>query len=149
MNREEKILMAIDKGITCNPETGEVFGVKGNINKPHKGKPYNSIVFTYNKKSYSISEHQFIYYWFHKKCVDFIDHKDGNSSNNKIDNLRSVTHQQNMFNSKAKGYTHRKKENKWVSRIMVNGENKTIGRYDTEEEARQAYLEAKKIYHII
>jgi hypothetical protein len=32
---------------------------------------------------------------------------------------------------------------------MVNGENKTIGRYDTEEEARQAYLEAKKTYHII
>ena len=32
---------------------------------------------------------------------------------------------------------------------MVKGKNKHLGYFDLEEDARQAYLEAKKIYHTI
>ena len=32
---------------------------------------------------------------------------------------------------------------------MISGKNKFLGLYDTEQEAHQAYLEAKKIYHVI
>ena len=32
---------------------------------------------------------------------------------------------------------------------MLNGKHIYLGSFNTEEEARQSYLEAKKIYHII
>jgi hypothetical protein len=36
-----------------------------------------------------------------------------------------------------------------MTRIKLNGKDKYLGCYDTESEARQAYLEAKAIYHQI
>ena len=79
-----------------------------------------------------------------------IDHKDGNKTNNHKDNLRVVTHQENCFNrTKAKGYCFNKKVNKWQAYIKVDGKRIHLGYFDTEEEARQAYLDAKPNYHII
>jgi hypothetical protein len=61
-----------------------------------------------------------------------------------------VTNQQNHFNeTKAKGYCWHKPAKKWMAYIRLNGKGKNLGYYDTEDEARQAYLDAKKIYHII
>jgi len=79
-----------------------------------------------------------------------IDHKDGNRTNNHIDNLRVVTNQQNCFNrSSVKGCHYRKRNKKWVAEIRLDGKLKLLGYYKTEEEARLKYLEAKNIYHII
>lgn len=79
-----------------------------------------------------------------------IDHIDGDIQNNKLENLRIVNTQQNAFNRiKAKGYCFDKKYNKFKSNIKINGKTIHIGHFDTEEEARQAYLDAKKIYHEI
>ena len=148
MTRLEKIELAIKKGITCNPETGEVFGVKGNlISKNHIG--YIVIHMRHEKKSYNILAHQFIWYWVNKEIVEQIDHIDLNRKNNKINNLRSVTQQQNNFNNTAKGYYFNSKLNKYQSQISINYKTKFLGRFNTEQEARQAYLDAKKIYHII
>ena len=81
--------------------------------------------------------------------VDFerLDHIDTNKSNNSITNLRILTHQENLFNTNAKGYYYHKKTNKWVSMIGINYTQKNLGYFNTEEEARNAYLEAKKKYH--
>ena len=68
---------------------------------------------------------------------------------NNIDNLRIVTSQENNFNTNCKGYNWVKSRNKWRARIQVNGKSKYLGYFDLEEDARQAYLEGKKIYHII
>ena len=79
-----------------------------------------------------------------------IDHIDGNKQNNHIDNLRVVTQQENNFNRKtAKGYYFHKARNKWMARIGIDGKNIHLGYYDTEAEARQAYLKAKAKLHII
>ena len=79
-----------------------------------------------------------------------IDHIDGNKLNNNIDNLRVVTNQENQFNNtKAKGYYFHKGNNKWMAYINRDGKKIHLGYYDTEEEARQAYLTAKEKYHII
>jgi hypothetical protein len=149
MNREEKILMAIDKGYTCNPETGEVFGVRGGVVKSKKPDGYIVIPIYKDKKRCHLKAHQFIYYWVNKKVVDYIDHINMVRDDNRIDNLRSVTNQQNGFNTNAKGYNYIESRNKWMSRIKFGGKNKFLGYFNTEEEARQAYQEAKKIYHII
>ena len=79
-----------------------------------------------------------------------IDHINHDTLNNNVENLRIVSNQQNQFNlSNAKGYYWDKRANKWVATIGLNKKTINLGRYDTEEEAREAYLRAKKIYHII
>jgi hypothetical protein len=148
MNREEKILMAIDKGYTCNPETGEVFGVKGGL-IINRSSGYIKIQISYNKKRYSIRGHQFIWYDVYKEIVDCIDHINMVRDDNRIENLRSVTIQQNGFNRNAKGYCWCKLNKKWMSSIKSDSGYKNLGYFDNEQEAHQAYLEAKKIYHII
>ncbi len=78
---------------------------------------------------------------------NFIDHINVNSLDNRIENLRILTHQQNQWNNNAKGYIWRKKNNKWQAQIRVNGKTKYIGIFTEEEDARQAYLNAKEIHH--
>lgn len=77
-----------------------------------------------------------------------IDHIDGDRKNNNITNLRVVTQQQNCWNrTKAKGYCWHKRVNKWCAEIKVNGKKIHLGYFDTEHDARQAYLNVKHIYH--
>jgi len=78
-----------------------------------------------------------------------IDHLDRNRSNNNIENLRLVTIQENQFNTDAKGYYFDKARNKFMAYIMVHRKQLYLGHFDTGEEARVAYLEAKERLHII
>lgn len=78
-----------------------------------------------------------------------IDHIDGDRLNNNINNLRIVNHQQNCFNrTTAKGY-YIMPNNKFKAIIGLDCRTIYLGIYNTEEEARQAYLNAKIIYHPI
>lgn len=149
MTREEKIKLAIDKGYTYDEVTGKIFS-RFNREIKTKKEGYIYISICIDKKRYQLKGHQFAYYIKYKKIVDQIDHKDGNRLNNKIDNLREVTNQQNQQNqTKAKGYCFDKITNKFRSIIGVDGKLIHLGRFNTEQEAHQAYLDAKKIYHII
>ena len=78
-----------------------------------------------------------------------IDHKDTNKLNNKYSNLRRITKQQNEFNTNARGTYFDKSRNKWRASIRLTGKDKFLGRFVLEEDAHQAYLAAKLIYHII
>jgi len=77
-----------------------------------------------------------------------IDHIDQNKLNNNINNLRLVSHQQNAFNTNAKGYHHRKKSNTYQVYITINGEKKRYS-VKTEEEAIKLRAELKIKYHTI
>ena len=118
-----------------------------------RGDGYKRISMNGNK----LLLHRVIYY-AHNKEWDIhdvskdnkIDHIDGIPANNNLSNLRVVTAQQNQFNRHtAKGYCWHKRDNKWRAEIAVNRKTIYLGYFDTEEEARNAYLEAKKIYHIM
>jgi hypothetical protein len=148
MKRQEKIQMAIDKGITCDVNTGKVYSRLGKelICKHNQG--YKLIVLR-NTKMYILLQHQFIYYTATGKIVDEIDHINGDKTDNRITNLREVTRQENCFNKKSKGYYWNKPNKKWQSQICLNGKSINLGSFVTETEASQAYLDAKKIYHII
>ena len=78
---------------------------------------------------------------------NIIDHINNNSLDNRIENLRILTAQQNQFNTKAKGYCWSNKNKKWRAQIMINYKNKFLGHFETKEEAHQAYLNAKELYH--
>jgi len=80
---------------------------------------------------------------------DVVNHKDGNRINNHYLNLEWVNMRENCCHgemtknkviSKYIGVYYAKDRKKWVARIRYNGKRPQLGRYDTEEEAHQAYL---------
>ena len=77
-----------------------------------------------------------------------IDHINGIKHDNRRSNLRIVTVQENSHNMRsAKGYYWNKSFGKYKADITLNNKKIYLGLYNTEIEARTAYLDAKKIYH--
>lgn len=90
-----------------------------------------------------------------KNKVFVVDHIDGNTLNNQKDNLRAVSHRQNLRNqqlqsntsSKFKGVCFVKASGKWIAGIKINYRRINLGTYSSEEEAAFAYNEAAIKYH--
>lgn len=148
MTLQEKLNAAIAKGWRCNPQTGEVWSHKDKlINKIHKDKYIYCQIYIDGKRE-KFSAHQFIYYWHTGIVPNVIDHQDSDKSNNKITNLSNGTQSENQHNRKStKGYCWNKTNKKWEAQIHLDNKKIHLGLFDTEQEARQAYLDAKKIYH--
>ena len=70
--------------------------------------------------------------------------------NNNVNNLRVVNSRQNNLNrTKAKGYYLDKQNQKFHAQIRLNGKKIHLGCFNTEDEARSAYLAGKIVYHQI
>ncbi len=83
--------------------------------------------------------------------LPFVDHRDGNGLNNKRQNLRTCTHQQNIRNqyrkpdgksSRFKGVYLEKRKNLWKARLCVNGKRISLGLHRDEVDAAIAYNKA-------
>lgn len=119
-----------------------------------KGYLQSNFRFEKNKQTW-IKMHRLVYFAYNQNFDIFrrsttenmIDHVDKDKSNNRIENLRIVTNQQNLFNQKAKGYSWNKQNKKWTAQIQINGKKKHLGSFENEEDAREAYLKAKPIFH--
>lgn len=150
MTREEKCKLAIERGFTYNPETGEVL-YKNTKKYIYNHRGYIKIyLYLGNKKKQELKAHQFAWYNIYNECVNEIDHINGIRNDNRIINLRPVTRQQNQWNRKtAKGYYICKYKDSiyYEAQIYLNTKRIRLGSYKTEEEARNAYLAAKEIYH--
>jgi hypothetical protein len=77
-----------------------------------------------------------------------IDHIDGNPSNNRLDNLRDVSHSINLQNRKSATRKNKtgflgvvKRKNKYAAHITKNGKQVYLGLFETAEFAHQAYKE--------
>ena len=95
-------------------------------------------------------EHRVIYEMHHGPIPKGfeIDHINGDRSDNRIENLRVATPSENQHNQKSvKGFYFHKRDKKFIARIKADGKQIHIGHYETEELAREAYLEAKAKYH--
>jgi hypothetical protein len=96
--------------------------------------------------------HRIIFLLHHGYCPEYIDHVDGNRSNNRIENLRSATLNENARNCKKpshntsgyKGVCWDKNRNKWMAYITINNKFKSLGRYEQIEDAHFAYTNAAK-----
>jgi hypothetical protein len=108
---------------------------------------------TINKKHYKT--HRLVFLMFHGYMPKEVDHIDGNSLNNKIENLREATRSEQCCNTKLrkdstsgiKGVTWDKARNKWI--VSINKHKKTMfrGRFDDLELAQLVAIEARDKYH--
>lgn len=150
MTEIEKCEIAKSKGFTYCPFTGNIRGVRGKVMRK-KNSGYIECYIIHNGKMYNVLGHRLAWFLHYGKLpVNFIDHIDGVKNNNVISNLRDVTQQQNnMNNTKAKGFNWHKQHKKFTSQIQINGKKIHLGLFRTENEARAAYLVAKAKYHTI
>ena len=100
-------------------------------------------------------EHRVIFAMFNNYLPKFIDHIDGNKTNNKIENLREATHSENLRNVKTKinnssgvkGVCWCKKAKKWEVQVKVNKKKKHLGYFDDIELAALVAHEGRNKYH--
>jgi hypothetical protein len=151
MDQPTRYKIAKDRGFRYNPTTGELIGVRGNVIKNKNVHGYIQLLIQVEGKNYSLKGHKLAWYLYYGELPkNNIDHIDGDKSNNRIDNLRDVTVQQNNWNrSNTKGYVYHKRDKSYMASICVNSKIKHLGYFKTEEEAREAYLEAKSKHHVI
>ena len=146
-----------------NPDTG-VFtwkrsghGVKvgqeaGGCSYNKDGRKYK--VIRINKIRYRAN--RLAYYMYHgiDPLQYLVDHKDNDSLNNKISNLRLATISQNGFNHKIyntntsgiTGVSWIKRENKWAAQITAFGKMRHLGYFIDKEDAIKARKEAEIKY---
>lgn len=86
--------------------------------------------------------------------IEFVDHIDGNPSNNSWANLRLANRSQNNQNQTKPHKNNKlgvigvnKFKNIFRAQITINGKSKALGRFKTIEEASNAYLIAKRESH--
>lgn len=145
----EKCEFIKSRGYKYDPKTGVITSQLGKIIKPNN-LGYIHIQTSCKKNRIEILGHQYAWYMYYGSVPNnFIDHINKIKSDNRIENLRIVTPQQNSFNTNAKGYYYHKPSQKYLSRIFLDGKNIHIGLFENEQDAHEAYLEAKKIYHKI
>jgi hypothetical protein len=105
--------------------------------------------------------HRMIYLWNHGHLPKTLDHIDGNRANNKIENLREATQQQNCLNRKHRSTSKSPYKNvylqpptknadwkrNWVVSITIAGKRKYIGSFEDLELADLVAMEARDKFH--
>lgn len=101
-----------------------------------------------------VSTHRVIYALVHgidlNDVPPIVDHRDGNSLNNRPGNLREATQSQNLCNSKKssanksghKGVYFRSRDKRWHAQIGKEGKHTLLGRFTNKEAAAEAYRRA-------
>lgn len=128
------------------------------IAKPSKHHRYLRV--TVDSKAVAV--HRIIFLWHHGFLPKVIDHIDGNRLNNRIENLRSVTQQENCLNKRHhstskspyknvyRQATNKSNPNwkcKWVVSLTVHGKRTYLGSFEDIEFADLVATEARALYH--
>jgi hypothetical protein len=127
-------------------------GKKGKIGKQCGAKHSQGYIQTcIDKKLYL--NHRLIFLYHYGYLPEFIDHIDGNKTNNCIENLREATHCENQYNRKInknnksgiKGVHFH--QNKWLVKIRVDGKVKYFGSYHDLQVAKFVSETMRYKYH--
>jgi hypothetical protein len=123
-------------------------GSKAGTYRPHD----NAYHVTINKKHYLM--HRIIFMMHYGYMPKFVDHFDRNRANNRIENLREATNEQNAQNAKMrddntsgfKGVIYNKKWDLWAATINTNKKRITLSFKDKIDAMHMSAL-LRKRYH--
>lgn len=135
------------------PDTGFFFWIKKTGKKVVIGKRAGTptegyFVIGIDGKTYKL--HRLAFLYVHGRLPKFVDHKDRDSTNNKINNLREATHSENMINRRAQINTTTGKcgvspvNGRWRVRIKKDRKTITVGTFDSVEEAIAARVRVER-----
>lgn len=145
--------------ITYDSDTGFMIWVKDYGNRKEgtragsiSRKGYMSL--RIDKKLYFV--HRLIWLFVHGTFPsEFIDHIDGNKSNNRLVNLRAVSRRENSQNlsqhrgGKKPGCYYNRSRKKWEAQISINNKKIHLGMYLSEQEAHAAYVKFLRANNLV
>jgi hypothetical protein len=123
---------------------------------------YNWCSSSHTGKKYAVSRIDGKVRYLHRFLFGFparvhVDHINGDTLDNRRENLRLCSHSQNLRNRgktianksgfKGVSMSNDKRKRKWSAEIRANGRRLRLGRFLTAAEAAMAYNEAAKIVH--
>lgn len=110
-------------------------------------KPAGYIEIAIDRKLYKA--HRLAWFYVHGAWpLGHIDHINGIRDDNRIANLRDVDRVTNAQNRRAPaGASWCKASRKWLAQVYVGGKNHHLGRFDSREDAYNAYVNAKRLLH--
>lgn len=99
--------------------------------------------------------HRLIFKLFNNRLPKFLDHMDGNRANNRYDNLRPATANQNMHNRKrsgnntsgVKGVSWAAHAKRWYAYCWVNNKQYNLGYYAALPDAAAAVQAFRETHH--
>lgn len=158
--REPHTYDQLDRVLKYNPETGKLHWKVDRSQRVKAGR----VAGTLHNKGYISLEYEGVSYLAHRVVwllcnkewpSHFIDHKDLDRSNNKLQNLREATRAGNSHNhptrkdnsSGVKGVNWHKRQCKWIARIQVNKSRILLGYFDLLEDAKAAVESARLQLH--
>jgi hypothetical protein len=111
------------------------------------------LVTSVNSKLYPT--HRLIFLYHHGYLPILVDHINGNTKDNRIENLREATYSQNNYNATKKSTNKSGYKNvfwcntrqKWTVQLCTEGINRHIGYFDSIELAVSAAAEARHKQH--
>ena len=151
------------KVLSCDTTTGVISWKVGGKNRKIN-TPINSFMKTgylrvglrLNGKCRSFKQHHLVWF-FHtgEWPSEQIDHINNIKTDNRIENLRLATDQQNKRNvfrrgdytSQYKGVCWSKQMKKWKAKIKTDDKSLHLGYFTSEVEAAKAYEKAAILYH--
>jgi hypothetical protein len=155
------MLSTFKEYLNYNRETGVFTWVK----TPRRGRSIDAAVGTTNKDGYlvirvrdiRIMAHRLAWAFEHGVLPEFeIDHRNGQRADNRISNLRVLSHLMNQQNQRKPHVTNQcgflgvdfhKASGKYRAQIRNDGARIYGGLFDTPEQAYAKYLEMKRALH--
>ena len=103
----------------------------------------------------SYRAHRLVFLLHRGYLPEILDHINNDRSDNRIENLRAVTANENAYNrsinaksiSGVKGISWDKVNNCWLARIQTNKKRKHIGNFDNLKLAEEAMVIAREALH--
>ena len=117
----------------------------------HKGKGYIHVKI----KAKAFKAHRLVFLYHHGYLPECVDHIDGDKTNNKIENLRAATKEENCRNQKVrstnksgyKGVKWVEHCKKWQVEVCKNYKQLRFGMYEDLELAGLVAIEATELIH--